>query len=594
MANVKFYKGELKNIPAAAKSEEGRIYFAYSTSGSGTDIKYSPEGIYLDLGTEDKKRLKMTAKSDFATGATNDGGGENIRSTYLKSLKFADAGTNLTMIKGSGAETKLAMPVASTTSAGIVTTGAQTFGGTKTFSNITVTAGSGFNYSGIGTGTADAARVVWFADNTAKGKPVVSNNFTFNPATGTLTAANFNGLAAKATGDGNGDNIRSTYASNTGFSFTAAADKVTFTSVAGSGAKNTINIPNASSTVSGMVTAQAQTFAGTKTFANSINFANNSIGLVWSRVTDGASILFKAETDATDNYLEFHVTDDENVNFKWTKTVGSENLTLGTWKREGIRLGSGTFIGNLTGQADSAVKDSSNNIINTSYPTIASMNFSNPSNVLVQLNFKEGTGKDRDSIAIPAASDTLAGILTAAAQTIGGAKTFTGAMTVNSTITSNNVIQGTILCATSKMPLASGKVTGLGSGTTRVYSDGVAISNPATANDVGWVRVTGSDENNTILEIATGDDGGAGEQIIVRQYNTSNAVARYLTLLDNAGRSYFRDIYPQSVNSFSLGSSAARFLNGYIDHTKVIDLEIASKVTLKYNSDNACLDFVFA
>ena len=167
-------------------------------------------------------------------------------------------------------------------------------------------------------------------------------------------------------------------------------------------------------------------------------------------------------------------------------------------------------------------------------------------------------------------------------------------MTVNSTITSNDIIQGTILCATSKMPLASGKVTSLKSGTSRVYSDGIAISNPATANDVGWIRVTGTGESDTVLEIATGDDGGAGEQIVVRQYNTSNTVARYLTLLDTAGRSYFRDIYPQSVSSYSLGSSAARFLNGYIDHTKVIDLEVASKVTLKYNSDNACLDFVFA
>lgn len=713
MANVKFYKGELKNIPAAAKSEEGRIYFAYSTSGSGSDIKYSPEGIYLDLGTEDKKRLKMTAKSDFATGATNDGGGDNIRNTYLKSLKFADAGTNLVMIKGSGAETKLAMPVASSTSAGIVSTGAQTFAGTKTFSNITVTTVSGFNYSGIEVATGNAARPVWFAYSGINGKPVYNTNFTFNPATGTLTATNFNGLATKATGDGNGNNIRSTYASNTGFSFAAAADKVTFTSTAGSGAKNTINIPNASSTSAGIVTAQAQTFAGSKTFANSINFANDSIGLVWNRVTDGASILFKAETDATDNYLEFHVTDDENVNFKWTKAVGSENLTLGTWKREGIRLGSGTFIGDLTGNASSATKatydstgsqaitgylrgvtisgqkitftkgsgetveistqdlnnkvtqtaiaiadytnwrtilwgasnsategfapttvtdgtftstnlsfqpssgtlrattfkgnltgnassatkatqDSSGNTINATYPTITSMSFSNPSATVTQLNFKDGSGKAHTAITIPAATGSLSGILTAAAQTIGGAKTFTGAMTVNSTITSNDTIQGAILCATNKMPLASGKVTSLKSGTTRVYSDGIAISNPATANDVGWIRVTGTGENDTVLEIGTGDDGGTGEQIVVRQYNTSNTVARYLTLLDTAGRSYFRDIYPQSVNSFSLGSSAARFLNGYIDHTKVIDLEVASKVTLKYNSDNACLDFVFA
>lgn len=85
------------------------------------------------------------------------------------------------------------------------------------------------------------------------------------------------------------------------------------------------------------------------TMTGNLAFSNNKAGISWARASDGASILFNAETDATDNYLEFHVTDDEAVNFKWTKTVGSENLTLGTWKREGIRLGVGSFIGSLTG-----------------------------------------------------------------------------------------------------------------------------------------------------------------------------------------------------------------------------------------------------
>ena len=85
-----------------------------------------------------------------------------------------------------------------------------------------------------------------------------------------------------------------------------------------------------------------------------ITFGNHNQGVAWARVTDGASILFDCSTDATDNYLTFHVTDDENVNFKWTKNVAGTLLTLGTWKREGIRLGVGNFIGNLTGNADSA------------------------------------------------------------------------------------------------------------------------------------------------------------------------------------------------------------------------------------------------
>lgn len=37
------------------------------------------------------------------------------------------------------------------------------------------------------------------------------------------------------------------------------------------------------------------------------------------------------------------------------------------------------------------------------------------------------------------------------------------------------------------------------------------------------------------MEIATGDDAGAGEKIVARQYNTSNAVANELVLLNTDG-----------------------------------------------------------
>lgn len=92
------------------------------------------------------------------------------------------------------------------------------------------------------------------------------------------------------------------------------------------------------------------------TLTGSVLFSNHNTGLSWSRVTDGASILFNCETDATDNYLTFHVTDDENVNFKWTKNVGGTLLTLGTWKREGLRMVTGSFIGNLIGNSSTADK----------------------------------------------------------------------------------------------------------------------------------------------------------------------------------------------------------------------------------------------
>jgi len=76
------------------------------------------------------------------------------------------------------------------------------------------------------------------------------------------------------------------------------------------------------------------------------------------------------------------------------------------------------------------------------------------------------------------------------------------------------------------MVLSAGKVYSNISGsnvllpakTTTIYANGIAIANPGltAANDVGWIRVLGTAETDMVLEIATGDDGGSGEQIVAR------------------------------------------------------------------------------
>ena len=116
------------------------------------------------------------------------------------------------------------------------------------------------------------------------------------------------------------------------------------------------------------------------------------------------------------------------------------------------------------------------------------------------------------------------------------------------------------LIATRKMVVSAGKIysdiTGsnvqLTKGTARLFGDGLAISNPTTANDVGWIRVLGTGESDTVLEIATGDDGGTatGEKIVVRQYNTSNAVAKEAVLLDKQ----------TSATSFPVSVTAPSFI----------------------------------
>lgn len=103
------------------------------------------------------------------------------------------------------------------------------------------------------------------------------------------------------------------------------------------------------------------------------------------------------------------------------------------------------------------------------------------------------------------------------------------------------ILTGALTVSTPAMSISAGKVTGLTAGTSQLYANGLVISNPTTANDVGWIRVTGTGESDTVLEIATGDDGGGTscEKIVARQYNTSNAVAREAILLNTNGTTSF-------------------------------------------------------
>ena len=237
---IKFLKGEEKSLPAT--KTEGQVYFAYKNVGTAEKPSYTG-AIYIDTpigGTQ--TRVKMTANADIADKAFNDSAGLNIRETYLSSLGYTDDGKQTILIKGSGNnQTKIALPIASTTKSGIVTTDAQSFGGTKTFTtinstNLTVTGSSGFNYSGIETATESKARPIWFADSSGNGKPVVNTNFTYNPATQTLSVANLSGTADKANKDNAGYDIRSTYISN------ITLDDSIMTITKGSGATSTLSI----------------------------------------------------------------------------------------------------------------------------------------------------------------------------------------------------------------------------------------------------------------------------------------------------------------------------------------------------------------
>lgn len=98
---------------------------------------------------------KLTGNADTATSATNDHGGTNIRSNYAlyKGFSFSNDGNGIYLKSTAGAgtiATSATMPAATGSAWGVVTPGAQTFGGQKTFTGLIVSATG--NNSGVKVG----------------------------------------------------------------------------------------------------------------------------------------------------------------------------------------------------------------------------------------------------------------------------------------------------------------------------------------------------------------------------------------------------------------------------------------------------------
>ena len=437
---IKFLKGEEKSLPAT--KTEGQVYFAYKNVGTAEKPSYTG-AIYIDTpigGTQ--TRVKMTANADIADKAFNDSAGLNIRETYLSSLGYTDDGKQTILIKGSGNnQTRIALPIASLTKSGIVTTDTQSFGGTKTFTtinstNLTVTGSDGFNYNGIGSGTVDVARPVWFADNSGNGKPVVNTNFTYNPATQTLSVANLSGTADKANKDNAGNDIRSTYIDN----ITVNGTTLTFTK--GSGATSSITLQDTNNAV-------------TQTAIKSSDYTN------WRTVLWGAS------NGATEGFAPATVTDGV-----FTSDTLIFQPSSGTLKAK-------IFKGSLSGNASTAttaskaINDGSNQNIANTYVKYKSIKFSATADKVYLLegngagSVTATSGSNISTAIIPAATDKAAGVITTGTQTFSGEKKFNNAIFVNDCLV-GNPMKGTDI---TKLILLSVPNTNIGdtSYTTSVY-----------------------------------------------------------------------------------------------------------------------------
>ena len=101
---------------------------------------------------------------------------------------------------------------------------------TASLSGNATTATTASNVSGAA-GTVNSARHVWFSDSTTETVRNYDDDFKYNPNTNTLTVANVSGnatSATKATQDGDGATISSTYAKLSGATFTGAVSGTSF------------------------------------------------------------------------------------------------------------------------------------------------------------------------------------------------------------------------------------------------------------------------------------------------------------------------------------------------------------------------------
>ena len=108
-----------------------------------------------------------------------------------------------------------------------------------------------------------------------------------------------------------------------------------------------------------------------------------------------------------------------------------------------------------------------------------------------------------------------------------------GTTTFSGQIISSNVIKLTgnkVNTSKGLLSIAADGTTSLSAGQGMIFSNAIGFTNSGVATDVGWMRVLGTAEENTILELATGDDGGSGESIHFRGYTTSGTIGYDVTV----------------------------------------------------------------
>lgn len=200
------------------------VWFGYSSRVStpvyNENFQYNPSSTEKWTNYDGTKvtaygSLKCARFQGISFKALNDDMGGTIKKKYIAGITLTNhaSAPYYTLFDGTNTafSPTLAIPVANTEQAGVVTKIAQSFAGKKTFTGGVEFTVADFNYSGIEHATANASRSVWFADSARVGKPCYNNSFLYNPAEQRLYITNVTGTITNAIGDESGQNIMGTY-----------------------------------------------------------------------------------------------------------------------------------------------------------------------------------------------------------------------------------------------------------------------------------------------------------------------------------------------------------------------------------------------
>lgn len=565
-----------KNPDSTFDYDDGKNYLIYQTGSNTTNLYLTNDDSnerYIYSQNRQVKNRIGSSESRADTLVIRDSN-KNINTDSLTASKNINTGSlTASSVNAEGLNNAGKITVNGDASTGTLsitgelTSGATTVSGTSNLASlianedVTVTGASQLKSQFIANGNVtvtgaatlgDAAsdNINFNATTTIKGTATLGDNasdqINFNAATTVKGTANF-----KSTLDANGGAV--------------VTGKATLSSLTANGGVDVNGTTNLGDNTSDQIRFNAATTIKGTAFVNGrINFGqvneSDAASIYATNDSTTSGIIFSIADDNED-YFAFRSSHWENgakdiLNLTYTNITAGSNFiplsnntynigsTSNKWKNLYVDSIDGKFNTSLTirgnGTDVATYNGSDNKVVNIAAGTNISIlgNATNGTITIGHQQHNEITSEARwdenhNNLYIRNVKTDISGHVTSYPEqqvdlynyylrsdtddTKNGSTTFNGPVTVSNIIT----------LAGDKLNTSNGLLSGtpsLVAGQGRIYGNAIGFTNSGVATDVGWMRVLGTGESDTVLELATGDDGGNGESIHFRGYTTSGAI----------------------------------------------------------------------